>query len=101
MSLTEKAAAEPAAPPKEAPKREAGRAKKSRVCSLGLGYFVSRQEDVEKSAAGPSVRPTRLLAPFYCGLACAFSFCACAAAVLSCARRADAAQTLSAAGPAS
>ena len=60
-----------------AEKRIAEKQAKSRVCRLGLGYFVSSKQDVEKTADGPSARPTRLLAPFYCGLACAFSFCEC------------------------
>lgn len=53
-------------------KREKG---KSRSCRLGLGYFVSNKEDVEKTAAGPSYRPMRLFAPFYGGLAAALAIC--------------------------
>lgn len=56
-------------------KREKDKKKKKSGFSLGLGYFVSAKEDVEKNADGPSVRPQRLLAPIYCGLACALSFC--------------------------
>ena len=51
--------------------------------SLGslFGYFVSAKKDVAEThgadaeKGGSDVRPTRLLAPFYCGLACALSFC--------------------------
>ncbi|OCH85861.1 hypothetical protein OBBRIDRAFT_739082 [Obba rivulosa] len=42
--------------------------------SCGLGYFVSKKDDVEKIADGPSDRPMRMFAPFYAGLACALSF---------------------------
>ncbi|KIP01700.1 hypothetical protein PHLGIDRAFT_26915 [Phlebiopsis gigantea 11061_1 CR5-6] len=78
VNLTEKGALDKeAAKEKEkehAEKRIAEKQAKSRVCRLGLGYFVSSKHDVEKTADGPSPRPTRLLAPFYCGLAAAFSF---------------------------
>ncbi|TCD64806.1 hypothetical protein EIP91_003618 [Steccherinum ochraceum] len=40
---------------------------------FGLGYFFSDQDDVEKSADGPSERPMRLFAPFYGGIAAALS----------------------------
>lgn len=50
--------------------------KKARGCGLNIfSYFVSNREDVEKAAAGPSERPMRLLAPFYAGVATAFSIC--------------------------
>ena len=48
---------------------------KSRGCRLGLGYFVSSKEDIEKTAQGPSERPMRLLAPFYAGVSAAMSIC--------------------------
>lgn len=79
VNLTEKPAAvvdekEVAAIVKE--KEQSGKRKKDkRSCSFGFGYFVSNKEDVEKSADGPSARPMRLLAPVYCGLAAALSFC--------------------------
>ena len=61
---------------KETSKRDKDKQKKKkRSCRLGLGYFVSSKEDVEKTAGGPSERPMRLMAPIYCGLACALSFC--------------------------
>ncbi|KZT03069.1 uncharacterized protein LAESUDRAFT_729581 [Laetiporus sulphureus 93-53] len=44
--------------------------------SRGLGFFnywVSAKDDVEKTADGASVRPVRLFAPVYGGLAAAFS----------------------------
>lgn len=56
-------------------KREKDKKKKKRGCSLGLGYFVSNKEDMEKAADGSAPRPMRLLAPIYCGLAAALSFC--------------------------
>lgn len=56
-------------------KRDKDKKKKKRGCSFGLSYFVSNKEDIEKAADGPSLRPTRLLAPIYCGLAAALSFC--------------------------
>lgn len=48
---------------------------KKRSCSLGLSYFVSNKDDVEKVADGTSDRPTRLIAPLYCGFAAALSLC--------------------------
>ncbi|GJE95303.1 glycosyl transferase family group 2-domain-containing protein [Phanerochaete sordida] len=53
--------------------KRAGDRKKSRFCRFGLGYFVSTKEDVEKAAEAPSRRPTRLIAPFYCGIAVALA----------------------------
>ncbi|EMD36045.1 hypothetical protein CERSUDRAFT_115957 [Gelatoporia subvermispora B] len=48
-----------------------GKPQKKRNC--GLGYFVSKKDDVEKNAEGPSHRPMRMFAPVYAGLACALS----------------------------
>ncbi|OBZ72965.1 hypothetical protein A0H81_07226 [Grifola frondosa] len=45
--------------------------KKKRNC--GLSYWISDGNDVEKTAEGPSLRPTRLLAPVYSGLGAALS----------------------------
>ena len=68
--LNEKAAAEPA----PGAEKEVKHGKK-RSSIWGLGYFVSKSNDVEKTAVGPSERPMRMLAPFWAGLATAMSFC--------------------------
>ncbi len=60
---------------------------KERSCKLGLGYFVSSKPDASKqkaqeastdlegSAGTPTKRPMKLLAPIYCGITVALSFC--------------------------
>jgi len=53
-------------------KQDYTKSKKSRRF-FAWNYFVSGKDDVEKTADGPSHRPTRLLAPFYGGLAAALS----------------------------
>ncbi|KAJ8496375.1 hypothetical protein ONZ51_g1170 [Trametes cubensis] len=54
----------------EAPKDKAAAPKKR---SCGLGYWKADASDLEKTAEGPSFRPTRMFAPVYCGLGAALS----------------------------
>ena len=56
----------------EAPKDKAAAPKKR---SCGLGYWKADASDLEKTAEGPSLRPTRMFAPVYCGLGAALSLC--------------------------
>lgn len=51
--------------------------KKKKKHLLGLGYWFSDSDDVEKTAEGPSERPMRMFAPFYGGVAAALSLCEC------------------------
>ena len=58
---------------------------KSRGCRLGLGYFVSRQEDVEKDGStGGEERSQRLLAPLYAGIVAGLSVCECLSCLMLC-----------------
>ncbi|KAI0364861.1 hypothetical protein BV20DRAFT_812457 [Pilatotrama ljubarskyi] len=57
--------------PAPAPKDKSTPPKKKR--SWGLGYWKADASDLEKTAEGPSARPTRLFAPVYCGLGAALS----------------------------
>lgn len=77
--LTEKEVAARVSQKVQSSKRKHGGAGgKSRGCRLGLGYFVSRQEDVEKEGStGGEERPQRLLAPLYAGIAAGLSVCEC------------------------
>ena len=59
-----------------APKDPRAPPTKSRACGF-LGYWKADASDLEKTAEGPSARPTRLFAPVYCGLGAALSLCAC------------------------
>lgn len=72
--VTEKEAVVPAPKERAAPKK--------RSCAL-FGYWKADASDLEKTAEGPSARPTRLFAPVYCGLGAGLSLCACSAASLS------------------
>ena len=56
--------------------KEKEKKKQGRSFAFGLfSYFVSNKDDVEKTADGPSPRPMRLIAPLYCGVSAAMSFC--------------------------
>ncbi|KAI1784474.1 glycosyl transferase family group 2-domain-containing protein [Ganoderma leucocontextum] len=55
-----------------APKELKTPLKKKRSCDI-FGYWKADASDVEKTAEGPSARPTRMFAPVYCGLGAALS----------------------------
>lgn len=78
VNLNEKVHGREAVDQKEVdfPGGKAEKKRKKRGCKWpSFRYFVSKQEDVEKTADGASERPMRMLAPFYAGLSVAMSIC--------------------------